>query len=119
MPVEEPLPLAALRAALPAASFQGEADAVFSGVAYDSRVVAPGELFAALRGGYVDGHDFASMAVERGAAALLVERALPLAAPQLIVPDARAALAVAAAELYRHPSRQLDVIGITGTDGKT
>ncbi|HEU0113795.1 MAG TPA: UDP-N-acetylmuramoyl-L-alanyl-D-glutamate--2,6-diaminopimelate ligase [Thermomicrobiales bacterium] len=119
MAADSSLALGALLTALPGAALLGDAATIVNGVAYDSREVAPGDLFAALPGGYVDGHDFAAAAIERGAAALLVERPLPIAAPQLIVPDARAALAVAAAELYRHPSRELDVIGITGTDGKT
>ncbi|HEU5430375.1 MAG TPA: UDP-N-acetylmuramoyl-L-alanyl-D-glutamate--2,6-diaminopimelate ligase [Thermomicrobiales bacterium] len=119
MTADPSLILGTLRATLADAALLGDAGAIVRGVAYDSREVAPGDLFVALPGGYVDGHDFAAAAVARGAAALLVERALPLAAPQLIVPDARAALAVVAAELYRHPSRELDVIGITGTDGKT
>jgi UDP-N-acetylmuramoyl-L-alanyl-D-glutamate--2,6-diaminopimelate ligase len=113
------LSVAALRTALPEADLRGDGQRVVTGVAYDSREVLPGDLFAALPGGYVDGHDFAQAAVERGAAALLVERPLPVDAPQLIVLDARAALATVAAELYRHPSRELNVIGITGTDGKT
>jgi UDP-N-acetylmuramoyl-L-alanyl-D-glutamate--2,6-diaminopimelate ligase len=88
-------------------------------IQYDSRLVAPGALFVALRGGYVDGHEFIDAAIRIGAAAVMVERQLPVDAPQIIVPDSRAELATAAAAYFGHPSRELDVIGVTGTDGKT
>lgn len=90
------------------------------GLTQDSRTVRPGDLFVAIAGQHVDGHDLASEAVERGAAALLVERPLPgVAAPQVIVPATRRALATAAAWWYGDPSRAMTVIGVTGTDGKT
>jgi UDP-N-acetylmuramoyl-L-alanyl-D-glutamate--2,6-diaminopimelate ligase len=90
-----------------------------SGLAYDSRQVAPGSLFAALRGSTADGHRFLDDAVRRGAAAVLTEEAVSLPVPSIVVEDGRAALARAAAAFFDHPSRQLPVIGITGTDGKT
>ncbi|MBA3413612.1 MAG: UDP-N-acetylmuramoyl-L-alanyl-D-glutamate--2,6-diaminopimelate ligase [Chloroflexia bacterium] len=110
---------ATLAAAVPGARMVGDGAAPVVGIAYDSRRVEPGFLFAALPGGYADGHDFVVAAVERGATALLVERVLPVATTQLVVPDSRAALATVAAAYYRHPSREVGVIGITGTDGKT
>jgi UDP-N-acetylmuramoyl-L-alanyl-D-glutamate--2,6-diaminopimelate ligase len=88
-------------------------------LAYDARSVAPGSLFFCVPGARADGHDFAADALARGAVALVVERALELPAPQLVVPDARAAMALAAAEFSGHPSRELAVAGVTGTNGKT
>jgi UDP-N-acetylmuramoyl-L-alanyl-D-glutamate--2,6-diaminopimelate ligase len=109
----------ALAEALPGARFHGPDDTRVSGVVYDSRVVQPGDLFAALRGADFDGHQFIRDAEKRGAAALLVESPVPTALPQIQVADSRAALAAIAAEYYDHPSLYLGVIGITGTDGKT
>jgi UDP-N-acetylmuramoyl-L-alanyl-D-glutamate--2,6-diaminopimelate ligase len=79
----------------------------------------PGALFCALRGGRADGHDFAGEAVARGAAALLVERPLDVPVPQAVVPDVRLSMALAAAALAGNPSRDLSVVGVTGTNGKT
>lgn len=90
------------------------------GVRFDSRDVGATDLFVAVTGAERDGHDYCRAAVERGAAALIVERPLPeIEAPQLVVSSSRRALALAAAWLCRFPSRDLGVIGITGTDGKT
>jgi UDP-N-acetylmuramoyl-L-alanyl-D-glutamate--2,6-diaminopimelate ligase len=87
---------------------------------HDSRQVHPGSLFVAVRGVRVDGHEFIEAAAEAGAAAALVETPLPgVALPQVVVADSRAALATAAAWWYGDPSRDLAVVGITGTDGKT
>jgi len=94
-------------------------DAAVSDVYHDSRQVGPGALFAAIPGARVDGHDFAAAAVEAGAAALLVDHELPLAVPQLVVDDVRSALPWVAAEVHGHPARSLDVVGVTGTNGKT
>jgi UDP-N-acetylmuramoyl-L-alanyl-D-glutamate--2,6-diaminopimelate ligase len=88
-------------------------------VVYDSREVRPGCLFAALPGADFDGHDFAAQAVERGAAALLVQQPLEVAVPQLVSEDSRRALAGVAARIFDYPSERLGVIGVTGTDGKT
>ena len=88
-------------------------------VEHDSRSVRPGALFACIRGAAHDGHDFAGQAVERGAAALLVQAPVPGPVPSLVVPSVRAALGPAAAEVHGHPSRRLELVGVTGTDGKT
>jgi UDP-N-acetylmuramoyl-L-alanyl-D-glutamate--2,6-diaminopimelate ligase len=88
-------------------------------LAYDARLVAPGGLFFAVPGQRVDGHDFAPEAVERGAVALVVERRLELPVPQIIVGDARAAMAPAADIFFGEPTRELEVVGVTGTSGKT
>ncbi len=88
-------------------------------LAYDNRAVRPGTLFFCVRGFTRDGHDFASDAVQRGAAALVVQRPLALPVPQVVVDDARAAMAPAAAAFFGNPTERLQVIGVTGTNGKT
>jgi len=90
------------------------------GVTYDSRKVEPGDLFAALRGERRDGTDFVRQAAGRGAIAILTESAERLTdLPQLVVPDARAALADAARLIYGDPAERLRLVGVTGTNGKT
>jgi UDP-N-acetylmuramoyl-L-alanyl-D-glutamate--2,6-diaminopimelate ligase len=88
-------------------------------LAYDTRSVAPGSVFFCVPGARADGHDFAAEAVERGAVALVVERLLDVSAPQLVVPDARIAMAAAADAFFAHPTEELEVAGVTGTNGKT
>jgi UDP-N-acetylmuramoyl-L-alanyl-D-glutamate--2,6-diaminopimelate ligase len=91
-----------------------------TGIAYHSREVRAGDLFAALRGRAEDGHRYAAEAVRRGAAAVLVDHPMPeISVPQVVVPDTRRALAVLAAAFYGHPSRHLWLCGVTGTKGKT
>jgi UDP-N-acetylmuramoyl-L-alanyl-D-glutamate--2,6-diaminopimelate ligase len=90
-----------------------------SALAYDSREVGPGTLFFCVPGFQSDGHDFAAQAVERGAAALVVERPLGLNVPEVVVESARAAMGPIAARFYGDPSSELRVVGITGTNGKT
>lgn len=94
-------------------------DVAVTGVAYDSREVKPGDLFICVKGFVYDGHEFAAEAVNRGAAALLVERELPLDVAQIVVDDARQAMGRVAAAFYGYPSRALRVVGVTGTNGKT
>lgn len=93
--------------------------AEITAVDYDSRKVGRGSLFCCLVGEKTDGHNFASMAVEKGASALICQRPLPLNVPQLIVPDGREAMARAAACFYGHPERELTMMAVTGTNGKT
>ena len=88
-------------------------------LAYDARTVTPGAVFFAVPGERSDGHDFAADAVERGAVALVVERALDLHVPQVVVRDSRAAMAPAADVFFGEPTRELEVVGVTGTSGKT
>jgi UDP-N-acetylmuramoyl-L-alanyl-D-glutamate--2,6-diaminopimelate ligase len=88
-------------------------------LAYDTQAVVPGALFFCVPGSRTDGHDFAAEAVERGAAALVVERPLDLRVPQLLVPSARLAMAVAADEFFERPTEELLLAGVTGTNGKT
>jgi UDP-N-acetylmuramoyl-L-alanyl-D-glutamate--2,6-diaminopimelate ligase len=90
------------------------------GLSFDSRHVVPSSVFVAVPGGRVDGHEFVAAAASLGAAAAVVERPIADAAlPQIVVDDARRALATIAAWWYGDPSRELGIVGITGTDGKT
>jgi UDP-N-acetylmuramoyl-L-alanyl-D-glutamate--2,6-diaminopimelate ligase len=90
------------------------------GVADDSRAIRPGAVFVALRGDHADGHDHVADAFRAGAAAAIVERPLDgILGVLLVVERSAAALASAAGWWYGDPSRQLDVVGVTGTDGKT
>jgi UDP-N-acetylmuramoyl-L-alanyl-D-glutamate--2,6-diaminopimelate ligase len=107
-------------AALAAREVVGRAPIEVADLAYDTRAVAPGALFFCVRGANVDGHELAPQAVDAGAAAIVVER--PLAntyVPQIVVDDSRAAMAVAADVFFGHPTHALEVVGVTGTNGKT
>jgi UDP-N-acetylmuramoyl-L-alanyl-D-glutamate--2,6-diaminopimelate ligase len=90
-----------------------------SALAYSSNSVTPGALFFCVPGFTSDGHDFAPNAVELGAAALVTQRRLDLGVPEVVVDDVRAAMGPAAARFYGDPTSKLDVVGITGTNGKT
>jgi len=88
-------------------------------VEHDSRRVEPGALFACISGDVTDGHMHAPAAVEAGAIALLVERPLALGVPEIVVSDVRRSLGPAASIVHGDPSRRIDVVGVTGTNGKT
>jgi UDP-N-acetylmuramoyl-L-alanyl-D-glutamate--2,6-diaminopimelate ligase len=90
-----------------------------TGLAYDSRQVTPGSLFFCVPGLRSDGHDHAAGAVAAGAVALVAERPLGLGVPEVIVGDARAAMAPTAARFNGWPTDRLRVVGVTGTNGKT
>ena len=95
-------------------------DMDITGIQFDSRKVEPGNLFVAMTGGSVDGHDYIPAAVDKGAAAVVGTREInTLDVPYIRVKDAREALAWLAAAYYDHPGRKMTVIGVTGTDGKT
>ena len=98
-------------------------DPVIRGLAYDSRAVAPGDLFVALRGAVSDGHDYVAQAIALGAAAIVVEEEPDdvelRGCPVVLVPDSRRALAPLAARFYGEPAADCSLIGITGTNGKT
>lgn len=98
---------------------RGELAVEISGLAYDSRKVETGTLFFCVPGEQVDGHEFGPGAVAAGAAALVVERELELEVAQVVVSDARAAMAPLAARFQGDPTAKLSVAGITGTNGKT
>ncbi|MBI2528118.1 MAG: UDP-N-acetylmuramoyl-L-alanyl-D-glutamate--2,6-diaminopimelate ligase [Candidatus Rokubacteria bacterium] len=108
--------------ALPVKTVHGALPATVSGVAYDSRRVAPGDLFVAVPGLKQDGRRYVADALARGASAVVLEGPGSLAgspAAHIVVPSAREALARLADAYYGHPSRALTVVGITGTNGKT
>src|SRR5690349_15941682 len=106
-------------AALAPADVLRRAPVEIGDLAYDARAAGPGSLFFCVPGSRTDGHDFARQAVENGAVALVVERPLELDVPQLVVADARRAMAPAADEFFGRPSEELQVAGVTGTNGKT
>jgi UDP-N-acetylmuramoyl-L-alanyl-D-glutamate--2,6-diaminopimelate ligase len=95
-------------------------EVTISGIAIDSREVQPGDLFVALRGGSADGHQYIDDALSKGAAAIACEKAPSKGGSKFVVlENTRAALSFIAASFHDWPARQLTVIGVTGTDGKT
>jgi UDP-N-acetylmuramoyl-L-alanyl-D-glutamate--2,6-diaminopimelate ligase len=95
-------------------------DPEVAGLTPDSRAVGPGTLFFALEGTRADGHDFAAAAARAGAVAVVAERPVDAgAAPVLLAPNARRAMALAAANFHGHPGDRLLLAGVTGTKGKT
>ena len=94
-------------------------DAGITDVTHDSRQVDVGALFCCVDGESADGHDFAQQAVSAGATALLVDRALGVDVPQIVVRDVRRSMGYLAAALRNFPSKRMRVVGITGTNGKT
>jgi UDP-N-acetylmuramoyl-L-alanyl-D-glutamate--2,6-diaminopimelate ligase len=111
--------LEALGRAVGATDTLNPAPVTITDLAYDARRVTTGVLFACVPGERSDGHDFAPDAVARGAAALVVARPLDVAVPQLLVADARLSMALAADAFFGQPTRELEVAGVTGTNGKT
>jgi UDP-N-acetylmuramoyl-L-alanyl-D-glutamate--2,6-diaminopimelate ligase len=108
-----------IAAALRDARIVGDPGVEVGGLAYDSRKVGAGTLFFCVVGEKRDGHDFAADVVEAGAVALVVERELEVAVPQVVVASARAAMAPAAAAFFGDPTAELRVVAVTGTNGKT
>jgi UDP-N-acetylmuramoyl-L-alanyl-D-glutamate--2,6-diaminopimelate ligase len=113
------LDLERLVAAMGAVDVVGRAPVDVEELAYSTGGVGPGALFFCVRGARADGHDFAGEAVANGAVALVVERPLDVPVPQVVVPDSRAAMAPAADLFFGRPTHELDVVGVTGTNGKT
>lgn len=113
--------LAALLEGLEVREIRGELQIPVSGISYDSRKIQAGEVFVALRGGHVDGSAFVEDAVRRGARAIVTEGPLNGSLPVsgVRVPATRPALARLARNFYENPSRDLRLIGVTGTNGKT
>ena len=97
----------------------GAPEVPIRGLALSSRAVTQGSLFFCVPGFTSDGHDFAPDAVQRGAAALVCERPLGLGVPEVVVSDVRAAMGPLAARFHGDPTASLQVVGITGTNGKT
>lgn len=94
-------------------------DVKIASLQYNSRKVGKNDVFFCIVGTFADGHIYAAQAVEAGAAALVVERELPLPVPQVIVPNTRIAMAEMAAAFYGYPARGMRIVGATGTNGKT
>ena len=113
--------LGALARAVPGARLVGEAEMKVDRIVFDSRRVRPGSVFVALPGTVVDGARYIPNAISAGASAIVAEQAtsIPPGIPGLVVPSARRALGLLAAGLADWPSRDLRVVGVTGTDGKT
>jgi UDP-N-acetylmuramoyl-L-alanyl-D-glutamate--2,6-diaminopimelate ligase len=97
----------------------GDAQREIASLCSDSRQATPGSLFFCIPGMHIDAHDLAPQALENGAVALVVERALALDCPQVVVSDVREAMSYMAQEFYGNPAQALKLIGITGTKGKT
>jgi len=100
---------------------QGDASKEVKHLVYDSRKVAEGDVFVCISGAVCDGHDFIPQVIEKGAAAIIVEKEVEVKADAAVirVEDTREALAHMSAAYFGHPAEQLKVIGITGTKGKT
>lgn len=114
--------LASLLNLLPEVKVLGSAEKVIIDITADSRVVQAGSLFIALRGATVDGHKFLAMAAQKGAVAALVEEVppeIPAGVTLLVVADTRAAMEIITPYFYDYPGKQLRMIGVTGTNGKT
>lgn len=111
--------LAEIIAGINGAEALGDTTVSISGITHDSREVSPGDLYVCIRGYQSDGHVFAGPAIQAGAVALAVEEYLPLDIPQIKLADTRQMMGYLAAEVYGYPSRRLDLVGVTGTNGKT
>lgn len=100
---------------------EGDKDPDINGMSYDSRKIRAGDLFVAIKGGSLNGHDYLSQAIENGAAAAVVEEfdGHSKGISTIRVTDSRKALSQLAARFYDYPFREMEVVGITGTNGKT
>jgi UDP-N-acetylmuramoyl-L-alanyl-D-glutamate--2,6-diaminopimelate ligase len=108
-----------LVARLPGAELRGDPDVEVSDVVHDSRRAGPGAAFVAIRGEVADGNQFADAARKKGAVAVVSEEAPRGEGAWVRVPSARRALAVLSAAVLGDPARALDLVGVTGTNGKT
>ena len=97
----------------------GDVDVAVTGICADSRKLNPGEMFVCYTGGHVDSHVYATEAAERGASAIVCEHPLDLSLTQIIVEDGRAAIALLARAFYGYADKELNIVGVTGTNGKT
>ena len=97
----------------------GDGNIDINRIEYDSRRVKEGEAFACVVGTFRDGHEYAGSAVKNGASALIVDHELPYPVPQVVAPNSRRAMAILAQKLYGCPAKELRIIGVTGTNGKT
>ena len=90
-----------------------------NGISYNSKTTKQGDIFICLVGEHTDGHEYAQMAIDNGAVALLVEHPVDIKIPQVVVRNTRHKIADIADRFYSRPSLGLNLIGITGTNGKT
>lgn len=106
---------------IPGASiFPEGADIDIQKIVIDDRAITPNSLFVCLRGGSVDGHNFAQSAVKNGAVAIVTERFIPkIKTAQVVVGDTRSALSYLSASFFGEPQKKLKIIGVVGTNGKT
>ena len=104
---------------IPVLEMTADPETEIADVCYDSRKVGEGDLFVAVEGFQSDGHRYIPMAAEKGAAAVLCQRAPEGDVPYILTPDSRKALALVSAAYFGYPSRRLTMIGVTGTNGKT
>jgi UDP-N-acetylmuramoyl-L-alanyl-D-glutamate--2,6-diaminopimelate ligase len=114
--------LSLLLSRVPAREIRGRTDVDITSLCYDSRQARAGALFVAMRGEHTDGHTYVQAALDRGAAAIVVERWPEMnvgETPCILVDDSRVALAALAAFFYQQPSLRLKLAGVTGTNGKT
>jgi len=94
-------------------------NAEISGVECDSRKVGEGSVFVAIRGYETDGNKYVKQAFENGAVVFITDKKSTSGKGKILVPDARRALAVAAKNFYGNPAKDMKIIGVTGTNGKT
>ena len=103
---------------IPIVSATADMDMDITGVSYDSRTTAEGDIFVAISGEAVDGHKFVPMAAEKGAVCAVVERPVE-GIPCVVVENSRQALALMGGNWFDHPACEMTMIGVTGTSGKT
>ena len=115
----EGMKLSEIMRALSGARVSGLEDADVAGVTSDSRAVRKGDIFVAVRGIQVDGHQFVDAAAEQGAIACVTEEPVSVRVANIVVENSAKALALLAARFYGNPSDNLKMVGITGTNGKT
>ncbi len=104
---------------IPDSKIINEKDTDIKGISYNSKTTEVGDIFVCLVGENSDGHNYAKMAVQKGAVALMVEKELDIDIPQVVVKSTRHQIADLAAAFYEHPSKKINMIGVTGTNGKT
>ncbi len=107
---------------IPVLKKEGDTNLNIERLQYDSRKIAPNDLFIALEGVQVDGHKFITKAIQQGATVVVVQKwqkNLPSSITQIQVPSTHAALAIMASNYYEQPSKKIKLVGITGTNGKT
>ena len=105
---------------------KGNLDIDIENIESDSRKVTPNSMFIAIKGFDVDGHEYIQNSIENGAKAIVIEEGTDLKKIKvpdditvIVAPDTRVALAIAACNFYKNPSRDFNLIGVTGTKGKT